>query len=190
MYIVFIGPPGSGKGTQAVILAEQLGIPHLSTGAMLRTAHDEGSALGRLAADFLLQGKLVPDDVMVQLVAERLSRRDCQAGCLLDGFPRTLTQAQLLDRYLSERGRQVDLVLELVADEEEVVRRLLRRADLEGRADDTPDTISRRMHVYQRETAPVLDYYDRRSQLMRIDGHGTPEEVAARVQQSVSARRH
>ena len=187
MRIVFIGPPGSGKGTQAKRLIEHLSIVHLSTGDMLRQARADGTELGRQAAKHMDSGKLVPDELVVGIVVERIGQPDCQSGCLFDGFPRTINQAESLDAELEKRGTPVDMVLELAVDPEELTRRMLKRAEIEGRSDDTPETIANRMKVYQEQTSRLLDHYRRRGKLVSIDGAGTPEEVFERIRASVEA---
>jgi adenylate kinase len=174
--VVFIGPPGAGKGTQSERLVAYLGIVHLSTGEMLRQAVAQQSALGLLAREHMLQGKLVPDSVVLDLVGERLEQADCQRGYLLDGFPRTLGQAQQLDELLRRRETPLDVVLEFEADTDEVIRRLASR----GREDDRPAVVRNRLETYARLTAPLSDYYSRQGLLRTIDGNGTPDEVFAR----------
>ena len=177
MRIVFIGPPGVGKGTQSQRLVESLGILHLSTGDMLRQAYHEQSDLGLLAQQHMAQGKLVPDSVIMDLVAERLELGDCRKGYLLDGFPRTLGQAQTLDELLRRRGTPLTAILELEADTDELVKRLAER----GRADDQPEIVRNRLKEYARQTPPLTDFYRGQSLLHTIDGTGTPGEVFARI---------
>jgi len=184
--VVLLSPPGSGKGTQCQRLVELLAVPHLSTGAMLRESVRAGSALGQLAAQYIEQGKLVPDHVMVTLVKDRLEAADCDGGCLLDGFPRTVHQAVALDEQLQTSGRSVDLVLELQVPLEELIRRLVERARQEGRQDDSAETVIRRMEVYEAETKPVLEYYRRRGNLASVDGVGTLDAVFSRIREQVS----
>lgn len=189
MRIVFVGPPGAGKGTQAKRVIEHLSIVHLSTGDMLRQARADGTDLGRQAAEYMDSGKLVPDELVVGIVVERIGQPDCAAGCLFDGFPRTIAQAESLDVELQKAGTPVDMVLELQADAEELSRRMLERAKIEGRADDTPETIANRMEVYSQQTAPLLDYYRQQGKLVSVDGMGTPDEVFGRIQAAVDAAR-
>jgi adenylate kinase len=182
MRIVFVGPPGVGKGTQAVRLANHLGIVHLSTGDMLRQAAADKTPVGVLSEESILAGKLVPDGVMVELVSQRLQKDDCRRGFLLDGFPRTLAQAQVLDELLAKRGTPLSLVLELSVDEQELIRRLSAR----GRVDDRPEVIRERLVQYARQTAPLSEYYRRRGLLHAVDGGGTPEVVFGRIQAVVA----
>ena len=177
MLIIFIGPPGSGKGTQASLLCEQLSITHLSTGDMFRTAIQQETELGRQAQDFMNQGELVPDQLVVDMVAEAISRPPHADGCLLDGFPRSLPQAEALDEILSADGNGIDAVLELDVDEDTLVARLLDRQ----RPDDTLETIQNRLEVYSQQTSPLLDYYRQRGQLTSIDGKGTVQDVHERI---------
>jgi adenylate kinase len=188
MLIVFLGPPGAGKGTQAKRLLGHLRIPHLSTGELLREAKSKGTPLGRRAAQYMDQGRLVPDSLVLELVAEKLQDPEFIAGCLFDGFPRTLQQARSLDEALANRGTPLDIALELRAPEEELVDRMLRRAAAEQRSDDNPETIAHRMEVYRQETSPLIDYYRFRGILSPIDALGTPDEVFARIKAALERR--
>jgi adenylate kinase len=189
MLIVFIGPPGAGKGTQAKRLLEYLGIPHLSTGELLREAKHADSPVGRLAAQYMDGGRLVPDPLVLTMVGEKLQDAKYAPGCLFDGFPRTLQQARSLDQSLEQRGTPLDLVLELKADENELIARMLKRAAAERRADDNPETIAQRMEVYRKQTAPLLAYYRDQGKLETINALGTPDEVFERIRRVVDARR-
>jgi len=186
MLIIFLGPPGSGKGTQSLRLAADLGIAHMSTGALLRQAVEDDTPLGKQAAGYLDEGQLVPDELVVELVVARLGEPDCSAGCLLDGFPRSILQAETLDVYLAKRDLQVDRVIELQVNADELRRRMLDRSKIEGRSDDTPETIAARISVYKSSTAPLVDFYRERELLRSVDGMGTPEEVAGRIRAAVA----
>jgi len=177
MWIVFIGPPGAGKGTQSRRLAQTLGIPHLSTGDMLRQAIAEGNPVGKIAQSYMKSGHLVPDPVTIQVLCERLSQADCNSGTLFDGFPRTLGQARALDDYLAKRGEAVDAALDFRVPEDHLVARLANR----GRGDDHPDTIRRRFRDFEALTKPLIEYYERRGLLHVINGVGTMDEVFGRI---------
>jgi adenylate kinase len=186
MRIVLVGPPGSGKGTQAALLAEQLGVPAVSTGELFRAQVAGGTELGRQAAAFAAAGDLVPDDITVAMVGERLRRPDCRGGYLLDGFPRTVGQAEHLRDELAARGSGLDAVLELGVDDEELIRRMsARRVLVDGvwgvRADDEPETVRHRLAVYRELTAPLVDFYAAQGLLARIDAAGEVATVAARL---------
>lgn len=183
MRIVFIGPPGAGKGTQAQRLKDFLGVAHLSTGDALREAFQAGTTLGKQAASYFQVGKLVPDHVVVGVVAERLAQPDCETGCLFDGFPRTAAQAQALDAILTECGIPLDLVIALDIPEEVVFQRLASR----GRPDDNVSTIRERLEQYRSLTVPLVEYYERQGILRRIDGTGSPDQVFARIKSVVEA---
>jgi adenylate kinase len=186
MFIIFLGPPGAGKGTQAKRLVADLGIPHLSTGDMLRQAKEEGTKLGLIAARYMDKGRLVPNALVVKIVGERMQRRGCRRGCLLDGFPRNLAQARSLDDYLAHVGRKVHAVIFLKVEPDELIDRLLARAEKEFRVDDSPQTVTRRLGIYRRQTAPLVKYYARRGILHEIDGDGTPAQVYKRIKKALA----
>jgi adenylate kinase len=181
MRLILIGPPGAGKGTQCQRLAGMLEVPHLSTGEMLRAAVREGTPAGLQAASFMQNGQLVPDAIIVGMVSQRLQSPDCRNGCLLDGFPRTLSQAATLDDLLERRAISLDGVIELAVPRDELVRRMLARR----REDDDPEIFSRRIVSFEEQTAPLLDYYDRQGKLVSIDGLGTADEISDRVRLAV-----
>ena len=185
MLIIFIGAPGAGKGTQAERLAEWLGIDHLSTGELFRKAIAERTELGREASRYMERGMLVPDEVVVKMVTDYLGHREKEAGgVILDGFPRTLPQAEALGEELTKQERGICCVVDLLVDEKELVRRLLGR----GRHDDTKEAIDKRLEVFQRETKPLIEYYEQRGLAERIDGVGTPDEVLERIVAVVQRR--
>jgi adenylate kinase len=186
MRIVLVGPPGSGKGTQAAILAENLGCPAVSTGELFRAHIDGGTELGRQAAAFTAAGDLVPDDLTVAMLAERLAESDCRGGYLLDGFPRSIAQAEHLRDHLASLGTGLDAVLELDVDDDELIRRMSsRRVLVDGawtvREDDQPETIRHRLHVYREVTAPLVDFYAAAGLLVRIEARGEVADIAARA---------
>jgi adenylate kinase len=183
--MVFIGPPGAGKGTQAERLVETYKMAHLSTGDMLRAARDAKTPVGVEADKFMSSGALVPDGIIVDIIAERLQSADCQKGYLLDGFPRTIAQAEALDKMLAEKGTPLDAVLELQVPEEELFRRLAGR----GRADDTPEVIRQRLVAYRKQTEPLLDYYRGSGLLKSIDGLGTVDEIFGRAKKMLEGAR-
>jgi len=180
--IVMLGAPGAGKGTQAVRIAETHGIPHISTGEMLRAEVASGSELGRTVKSIIESGKLVPDETIVAVIRERLARADADHGFVLDGFPRTIGQAEALDELLADLGRPLGIVLELELAEEVAVERMLGRAAKEGRADDTPDVIRHRFEVYRRETEPLSEYYRSRGILVGVDAGPSMDEVFAEIE--------
>jgi adenylate kinase len=175
--ILFLGPPGGGKGTQAKLVTRALGVPHVSTGDMLREAMAAGSELGIRAAEFVGTGDLVPDDLVVALVEERLAREDAACGYVLDGFPRNLRQAEILTDVVGADAIETTVYLDV--DEEEIVTRLIKRASIEGRADDNEVTIRHRLEVFHAETEPLIAYYGER--VRRVDGTGSIEEIFGRV---------
>ena len=179
--IVLMGAPGAGKGTQAALLVDKLGIPHISTGDMLRAAVAARSPIGLEAKAVMDSGRLVGDEIVIAIAEERLGQQDARRGFVLDGFPRTRAQAEALDALLARLGSKLDLCLALTAETETVVRRLLKRAQLEGRSDDSEQTIRARMRVYAEQTAPLLAYYRERGLLSEVSGMGTVDEVAESV---------
>ena len=214
MRLVFLGPPGAGKGTQARELAREWQVPHVATGDMLREALAAGTPLGRQAKDYMDRGALVPDDVIVGLIAERLKRPDATRGFILDGFPRTIPQAEALDRLLKDLGQQLDHVIFFDVSEEELLRRLTGRRSCpacqstyhivsapprrEGicdkcgtpliqRADDSEATVRNRLKVYASQTAPLLDYYRRRGRLTTVPGEGAIDSIRAAIRRAAGA---
>lgn len=214
MRVVFLGPPGAGKGTQAATLCEEEGIVHVSTGDMFRQAVREGTPLGREVARYLEAGQLVPDQVTIALVRERLSRDDCRQGFLLDGFPRTVPQAQALDGMLAELGAPLDCAVNLRVHDEELVRRLFGRrvcreckknynvylhppreagrcdacgGELDQRSDDREETVRERLQVYHAQTAPLVEYYRHQGKLLDVDGGLPLSAVEAEIRTAVRA---
>jgi adenylate kinase len=183
--IVFFGPPGSGKGTQASRLAASVGIPQVSTGDLLRSHVARGTPLGAIAKPIMESGALVPDDLVTRMLAERLRESDAKGGAIFDGYPRTVAQARALDELLKDAGGKVDVVLFIDVPDARLVDRLVKRAVLEGRADDTRETIAERLRVYREKTSPLADLYRKAGVLVTIDGDRTVEAVAADVRASV-----
>jgi adenylate kinase len=183
--LLLLGPPGAGKGTQAQLLAGRLGIPQISTGDMLRAAVAAGSEVGRKAQSYMDAGQLVPDAVVIGVAEERLARPDAKQGFILDGFPRTAGQAEALDRMLPKLDCTLERCVALTVDEDELVKRLLRRAELEGRSDDNEASIRTRMREYREKTEPLIAYYRSRGVLREVDGLGEIEEVARRIAQAL-----
>lgn len=181
MRIVLLGPPGSGKGTQAALLRQRLKVAHISTGDLLRNAVARQSALGIKAKGYMDAGELVPDDLVLDLLEERLGEPDVAAGFILDGYPRNLAQAGALEELLERIGQPVDIAVAMTVNEPEIVERLSKRALEEGRSDDTEEVIRNRLRVYADQTAPVASHYADRGLLREVDGMGTMEEVNRRI---------
>ena len=206
MYIVFLGAPGAGKGTQAVNVAEELGITAIATGDLFRQAIERGDELGNKVKKYVENGELVPDEITAQVVLEQMASPDCQKGVLFDGFPRSLTQAEVLDQALAKLGNQIDWVVYIKVEEKELVRRLSGRrvcrqcqtpygwrdshqdgkcckcgGELYQRPDDNTETVKSRLDVYFNKTAPLIEYYRRQGKLLEVDGEGSVEDVTKRI---------
>jgi adenylate kinase len=188
MQLVIMGPPGAGKGTQAKLIAEHYGIPAISTGDIFRAMKTADTPLARQVREIMESGGYVSDEITNAIVADRLAQPDCNRGFLLDGYPRTLQQVQTLDDYLAESERPLNAVISLLADIEEVVARLLRRAVIDGRSDDNEETIRVRLQVYAEQTEPLLEVYRARGSLVEVDGHGEVQEVSERIFAALEAR--
>ena len=186
--LLMIGPPGAGKGTQAALLAQAFSIPAISTGDIFRYNVKNETELGKQAKAFMDRGEYVPDSLTNELVRDRLSHDDAKQGFLLDGYPRTVDQVHELDAILTESSRALDVVVQLTADNDELVRRLAKRAEIEGRADDTPEVIRRRLEVYDSQTAPLIDIYAARGLVAMIDGLGEISDVTERIIEALEAR--
>jgi len=181
MTILLLGPPGAGKGTQGLLLAERLGVPKFATGDLLRDAVARGTPLGRRAKAVMESGALVSDDIILGIVREELAGPDAARGVVLDGVVRTVPQAEGLDALLAVRGRRLDHVFFLDVSDQEILERLAKRRGVEGRADDAPEAIRRRLQAYREQTAPVLAWYEARNGLKRIEGRGTVAEIGERI---------
>jgi adenylate kinase len=182
--LIFLGPPGAGKGTQAILIAQQQSVPHISTGDILREAVAQRTPLGEQAHAFMSQGELVPDDLVLGLVEERLKQSDTDHGWVLDGFPRTVPQSLALDQLLVRIEQQCDLVINLDVPDARLIERLLAR----GRADDSQDVISRRLEVYRQQTAPLIQYYGDRHLLQTVDGDAAVELITQRILTKITDR--
>ena len=190
MRLIIFGPPGTGKGTQASRIAARYGIPAISTGDIFRANIKNETPLGLQVKEILASGGYVSDEITNAIVADRLAQEDCAPGFLLDGYPRTSDQVYALDSMLAERGGELDAVLELTVDEDEVVDRLLKRAETEGRVDDTEEVIRERLAIYRRETAPLAAIYLERGLLVQVDGLGEIDEVSERIGVALDERQH
>jgi adenylate kinase len=181
MRLILMGPPGAGKGTQAKFVAEHFGIPAISTGDIFRANVSEGTPLGVEAKRYMDAGEYVPDEITNLMVRNRIDEPDAEPGFLLDGYPRTLAQVEELDGMIKHTGHQLDAVVVLTVDSDEIVQRLLQRAQVEGRADDTEDVIRRRQEVYVEQTEPLIEVYRERGILIEVDGMGEVDEVTERI---------
>ncbi|TXK59118.1 adenylate kinase [Alkalisalibacterium limincola] len=189
MRLVLLGAPGSGKGTQATRLKDHLGVPHISTGDLLRAEVAAGTALGVQAKEVMARGELVSDAILLGMLEDRFSRPDTAQGFILDGYPRNLAQADALDALLERIGQPVDRAVQLDVPTEVLVDRLAGRASLEGRADDTPEAVRHRLKVYEDATAPVVDHFEGQGKLVALDGVGEVDEVLARILSAIGADR-
>ncbi|MGV6803909.1 MAG: adenylate kinase [Ruegeria sp.] len=193
MIVIFLGPPGAGKGTQAKRISETRGIPQLSTGDMLRAAIAAKTPIGQKAEEVMARGDLVSDDIVAGIVSDRIDEPDCEKGFLLDGFPRTVPQAEILDRLLEEKNRPVDIVLELQVDQDSLVERLKSRirdtlaSGEEVRPDDNEETFRKRLGVYLEQTAPLIPYYKEKGLVREIDGMASIDEVAAQIDEYLNS---
>lgn len=191
MNIILLGPPGAGKGTQAKVLEATHGIVQLSTGDMLRATVAAGGELGQEAKAVMDAGQLMPDDIMIQIISERIGQPDCAKGFILDGFPRTTAQAEALATMLAEKGLKLDFVVEIAVDDEILVDRINSRVaqmpEAERRSDDNAETLRKRLGVYHEQTAPILPFYRDRDMLKQVDGMQSIEEVTRQIEQVVSA---
>jgi len=185
--MILMGPPGAGKGTQAKVVAEHFGVPAISTGDIFRANVSQGTPLGVEAKRYMDAGEYVPDEITNRMVRNRIDESDAAQGFLLDGYPRTLAQVEELDGMIKFTGHKLDAVLSVVVDKDEVVKRLLQRAQIEGRADDTEDVIRRRQEVYAEQTEPLIGVYRDRNLLIEVDGMGEVDEVTKRIFDALDA---
>jgi adenylate kinase len=189
--LVLFGPPGAGKGTQAKVLVETRGLPQLSTGDMLRAAVKAGTPLGKKVDALLTKGELVPDEIVIDIIAERYDRPDCAKGAVFDGFPRTIPQAEALDAMLAARGKKIDVVLELKVNDQVLLDRVEQRIKEGGilRSDDTPETLQHRLGVYYKNTAPLLAYYGKQGKVVTVDGMAPIADVTKQIAVALDRKR-
>jgi adenylate kinase len=188
MYLVLMGAPGAGKGTQAKKLENELGLPHVSTGDLFRYNLKNETELGKLAQTYINKGELVPDDITIAMVRDRLAKDDCKNGAILDGFPRNPAQADALEQLLKEFDGEISVVPYIHVDQDELVERLLKRAEIEGRADDNEETIRARMVVFEEQTQPLLDYYEEKGLLVKVNGAQSIDDVAQELLEVVRVK--
>jgi adenylate kinase len=189
--LVLFGPPGAGKGTQAKILQQKRGLPQLSTGEMLRAAIEAGTPVGKKVDAIMAKGELVSDDIVIKIIAERYDRPDCAGGAVFDGFPRTIPQAEALDKMLAARGKRIDAVIELKVDDQVLLKRVEQRIKDSGgtaRPDDNPETLKARLAVYYKNTAPLLDYYRKQGKVETVDGMSPVEAVSRAIDVAIMAK--
>ena len=187
MYLMILGAPGSGKGTQGKLLAEYLNVPEVSTGELLRAAVKQGTPLGKEAKKYMDQGNLVPDDVVLGLIKEILDSKQAAGGVMMDGFPRTVAQAQAVDKLLASKKAKVDRVVLLDVSEDELIKRLLARAAKEGRSDDNLESIKTRLKVYHGQTQPLISYYEKQGVVRRVPGMGSVEDIQQRAREALKS---
>ena len=180
--VVIFGPPGAGKGTQSKKIIEKYGLKHVSTGELLRAEIASGSELGERIKAIIDKGKLISDELITDILTNELENLGDVPGVIFDGYPRTVNQAEILDRILADWGTEVSVMIDLEVEEEELVKRLLKRAEIMGRSDDTIDVIKKRLQVYHKKTEPVIDYYKKTGKYKEIDGSGTIDEIFARIE--------
>lgn len=188
MYLVLMGAPGAGKGTQAKKLENELGLPHVSTGDLFRYNLKNETELGKSAQTYINKGELVPDDITIAMVRDRLAKDDCKNGAILDGFPRNPAQADALEQLLKEFDGEISVVPYIHVDQDELVERLLKRAEIEGRADDNEETIRARMVVFEEKTQPLLDYYEEKGLLVKVNGAQSIDDVAQELLEVVRVK--
>jgi adenylate kinase len=188
MYLVLMGAPGAGKGTQAKRLENELDLPHVSTGDLFRYNLKNETELGKLAQSYINKGDLVPDNITIAMVRDRLAQNDCKNGAILDGFPRNPAQADALEQLLTEFNGEIGVVPYIYVDQDDLVKRLLKRAEIEGRADDNEETIRARMVVFEKQTQPLLDYYEERGLLRKVNGDQSIDNVAQELLEVVRVK--
>lgn len=185
--VVIFGAPGSGKGTQSELIIKEYALDHISTGDVLRSEMKNETELGKIAKDYIEKGQLVPDELIVNMLAKVLDSKANSKGVIFDGFPRTIPQAEALKKMLNERGTDVSIMLNLQVDEDELIKRLLERGKVSGRSDDNLETIKSRLEVYHKQTAPLADFYVKESKHVAIKGMGTIEEIFGRIKEAINA---